>query len=336
MAISAFYFLAYLFRGHEGGAETIFDAASCRQLASVLVISASLLTIFAASRDIITYHDNQVRLEYGRVNAENAEIRNDFGNIKEYQKTVDTTKTREIRERGWAAMIFFWCIYGIILMLVGLYKNSRNLLALGTTLNGLVILKVFFYDLWEFNTFYRFLNGLIAISSAYLPALLLYNGPVDGIFIKTKNMFAILIVAANIMTIATVSREIVVHYDKQIVVRNEDMTQTCYSYNRSSEPCQALQDDIRTLKNKASITLSIFWLVYAIFLVSVGFVKRYKWVRVGGVALLLVSIFKLFFYDLWSLGQFYRIIASISLGAVLLGISFAYQKYRHVFRDIIN
>ncbi|MCK5320249.1 DUF2339 domain-containing protein, partial [Candidatus Parcubacteria bacterium] len=52
--------------------------------------------------------------------------------------------------------------------------------------------------------------------------------------------------------------------------------------------------------------------------------------------LLSVAILKLFFYDLWSLGQLYRIIASISLGMVLLGISFLYQKYKHVFNEIIN
>lgn len=106
--------------------------------------------------------------------------------------------------------------------------------------------------------------------------------------------------------------------------------------NYDSYACQKMAVDIKLAENKASVAISLFWLVYAIALVVAGFWRRYKWVRIGGVSLLLIAILKLFFIDLWSLGQLYRIVASISLGAVLLGISFLYQKYRHVFLEIIK
>ncbi|MFA6422681.1 MAG: DUF2339 domain-containing protein [Candidatus Buchananbacteria bacterium] len=85
----------------------------------------------------------------------------------------------------------------------------------------------------------------------------------------------------------------------------------------------------------ASIVLSIWWLVYSIIIIVIGFVGKFKKLRLGGLMLLSLAILKLFFYDLWNLGQLYRIISSIVLGLVLLLVSFGYQKYKHIIKDLI-
>jgi len=110
------------------------------------------------------------------------------------------------------------------------------------------------------------------------------------------------------------------------------------SYNAnyySSDAYRLDEEKISKLENKSSIALSIFWIIYSIILLAVGIVGKYKSVRLGGLMLLLLAILKLFFVDLWSLGTLYRIISSISLGIVLLAISFVYQKYRDALREII-
>jgi uncharacterized membrane protein len=89
------------------------------------------------------------------------------------------------------------------------------------------------------------------------------------------------------------------------------------------------------IEYQKSISLSIFWMIYAIILLVIGFARKIRFARIGGLLLLGISIFKLFFLDLWYLGSLYRIISSISLGIVLLLISFAYQKYKDKLKQII-
>ncbi|MBU3741538.1 MAG: DUF2339 domain-containing protein [Candidatus Kapabacteria bacterium] len=78
------------------------------------------------------------------------------------------------------------------------------------------------------------------------------------------------------------------------------------------------------------LRMSATWIVYAILLMALGFVRRIPAVRVGALVLLLLSICKVFLYDLSFLEQPYRIVSFIALGAILLVAGFMYQRFRHV------
>lgn len=78
------------------------------------------------------------------------------------------------------------------------------------------------------------------------------------------------------------------------------------------------------------LRMSATWIVYAILLMVLGFMRRTPSVRVGALVLLLVSICKVFLYDLSFLEQPYRIVSFIALGAILLTAGFMYQRFRHV------
>jgi len=56
------------------------------------------------------------------------------------------------------------------------------------------------------------------------------------------------------------------------------------------------------------------------------------------MALLLLglTIFKVFLFDLSSLEKLYRIISFIVLGAILLAVSFLYQRYRQRMGELIG
>jgi len=56
------------------------------------------------------------------------------------------------------------------------------------------------------------------------------------------------------------------------------------------------------------------------------------------MALLLLglTIFKVFLFDLSSLEKLYRIISFIVLGAILLAVSFLYQRYRQRMAELIG
>ncbi len=73
-------------------------------------------------------------------------------------------------------------------------------------------------------------------------------------------------------------------------------------------------------------TYSAVWLVYGAALMTVGFRKRSAFVRWQALVLIAFTIGKVFVYDVSQLGGSYRILSFIALGAVLLGISFIYQR----------
>lgn len=75
------------------------------------------------------------------------------------------------------------------------------------------------------------------------------------------------------------------------------------------------------------MTYSIAWALFAFALLIVGMKKRVKAVRYAGLALLLVTLLKLFLHDLANLGQLYRIGAFIGVALILIIASFVYQRF---------
>ena len=65
--------------------------------------------------------------------------------------------------------------------------------------------------------------------------------------------------------------------------------------------------------------------------VAVGVVRRLRPLRRLGLILFLVTVIKIFFYDLARVDSFYRIIAFILLGVALLAGAFVYIKFRDRF-----
>jgi uncharacterized membrane protein len=77
--------------------------------------------------------------------------------------------------------------------------------------------------------------------------------------------------------------------------------------------------------------VSILWSVFALALIIRGIAKNAVVVRYLGLALFVIISCKVFFVDLDQLDQFYRIVAFVLLGVLLLCGSFAYLKYRDKF-----
>jgi uncharacterized membrane protein len=67
-------------------------------------------------------------------------------------------------------------------------------------------------------------------------------------------------------------------------------------------------------------------MLYGAALLGAGFWKRSSFLRWQALALLVFTIFKTFLYDMRDLSQGYRVISILGLGALLMAISFAYQK----------
>jgi uncharacterized membrane protein len=81
-----------------------------------------------------------------------------------------------------------------------------------------------------------------------------------------------------------------------------------------------------TQSNK--LGLSILWGVYALALIVLGIWRHQKHLRICAIVLFGITLIKLFFYDITDLNTIAKTIVFVSLGVLLLIISFLYQKYR--------
>jgi uncharacterized membrane protein len=247
-----------------------------------------------------------------------------------------------------------WAIEAVILMIIGTKVSKAPLITFSSVVGLLAFLRFLMLDNMKYDEFtIAIFNGVfltaIMLVGAFYGIAYVVNAFLDenlpGISIKKKLLIALFVVTANFVTIFSISREITQYYDRDIrslyTTQNSSAQQSMGSLMGGNSSIayekiyQANREKIKSIRNKSSISLSIFWLVYSIILLVVGIFGKYKGVRIGGLALLMLAILKLFFFDLWSLGTLYRIISSISLGLVLLMTSFVYQRYKDSIKEII-
>jgi uncharacterized membrane protein len=249
-----------------------------------------------------------------------------------------------------------WAIEAVLLMIVGIKSQKLSIGLFSIIVWVLTLSRYFISDISRYDhdvslIFNKvFFTAIVIIIAAYATAFVIKKFSQEWeAWLQGKTLIALFVIVANLITIFSISREITASYDREIRAINISQNEVQKSFPShtagkygsydagyySSDAYKASRDKIEKLENKSSISLSIFWIIYSIILLAVGIVGKYKGVRIGGLALLLLAILKLFFVDLWNLGTLYRIISSISLGVVLLAISFVYQKYKDKLREII-
>jgi uncharacterized membrane protein len=91
--------------------------------------------------------------------------------------------------------------------------------------------------------------------------------------------------------------------------------------------------DLARSNQSYKLGLSILWGLYALLLIALGIWKNKKHLRVGAIALFAATLVKLFFYDIADLDTIAKTIVFVSLGILLLIISFLYNKYKHIISD---
>jgi uncharacterized membrane protein len=83
----------------------------------------------------------------------------------------------------------------------------------------------------------------------------------------------------------------------------------------------------------AKVGLPILWGVCAFAFMYTGLTRRNRQFRILSLSLFALTLVKLFFYDLEGISEGGRIAAFISLGALLLIISFMYQRIKRLILD---
>lgn len=88
--------------------------------------------------------------------------------------------------------------------------------------------------------------------------------------------------------------------------------------------------NIMEFSQSYKLGVSILWGVYALALIALGIWKNKRHLRIGAIVLFTATLLKLFVYDLSSLDTIAKTIVFVSLGVLLLTISFLYNKYKHL------
>lgn len=250
-----------------------------------------------------------------------------------------------------------WIIEALLLFYLGVKVEKDNeynqiaSLLFGSVIGIIAILRLLFFDAQRFipNEIFifnkRFFTFLFAILAFYLAGYIFKKGAQSlenqSRISQLKKFMAASLIIANFFTLFALSQEIVEYHNREIrgeehkIMDERSGHRGDYFAFERDKNYEVIAVKIRNLNYRKSILLSIFWLIYGVILLIIGFIRRHKEIRLGGIILVVLSILKLFLYDLWSLGTLYRIISSITLGVVLLLISFAYQKYKDKIKEII-
>jgi uncharacterized membrane protein len=127
---------------------------------------------------------------------------------------------------------------------------------------------------------------------------------------------AVALVALNLLALIALSHEVADYYARQ-------MTALRPAFNRWT-PING--NDWRRIEIERDFTYSALWMAYGAMLMVVGFIRRSAFVRWQSLVLIAATTVKVFVYDVSQLDRGYRIISFIVLGALLLAISFVYQR----------
>lgn len=245
-----------------------------------------------------------------------------------YQNTkINTSPTNKIQNYVYnyniitlkTATVYIYSLFFVAgLNFVNLKKIKNAVLAkANVVLSGLVIISFLTHGLFvlsELRSAYinqndqYFTSGAINIAIRYI----------------SLSFFALLL-----FTVYQLSRADL--FKKKLAIAFDYLLSITTIWVLSSELLHLLE--LNGLKTGYKLGLSILWGAYALLLIGIGLYQNKKHLRIGAIALFAITLLKLFLYDISSLDMISKTIVFVSLGALLLLISFLYTKYKHLITD---
>lgn len=255
-------------------------------LASLYTLSANALALTLLTLDLSDYFGRQKALSEGLA-AERAE------NARQFSLTA------------------LWAIYGGALVAYGMKGGFRaaryaGLVLLAAASVKVLVIDLAFYDaVWHTPVFNHTFMAFALVVGAFAAIVRLYArergvgeaGPVPPV----------LIVVANVLALVALSAEAVGFFEARRVAGADAAV-------------------LREVALSKQLSLSVVWALYGAGLLLAGRARRARLLRLLGLALLGLTALKVFLLDLSELDRAYRIVSFIVLGAVLLAVSYLYQK----------
>jgi len=231
-----------------------------------------------------------------------------FGRRKAGAEGLEAGRAENARQFSLTAL---WSVYGAGLVAYGVRRGFRAVRYAGFVLLVLTTIKVFaldlrFYDaVWHVPLLNQTFLAFALLVAAYAFALRLYaRAPELG---EERSVMPVLVAVANVLMLVALSAEAAGYFDS----------------GRAGAADAARARDLGLAKQ---LSLSVIWALYGAGLLLAGSAWRVRLLRLMALVLLSLTTLKVFFSDLSSLDRAYRIVSFIVLGAILLAVSYLYQK----------
>jgi uncharacterized membrane protein len=205
-----------------------------------------------------------------------------------------------------------WTFYAAAMFALGVRRRFRALRYIALALLGMATVKALASDLafyaapWHVPLLNQTCMAFALLVAAYAFAVRLYRGaapaPDDG----ESAVIPVLVVAGNLLAVVALSAEAFGYF----AVHAGELA--------GGKP--------RDMYLAQQLSLSLVWALYGGGLLLFGYLKENRLLRLLGLLLLSLTTLKVFFLDLSALDRAYRIISFVALGAILLAVSYLYQK----------
>ena len=208
-----------------------------------------------------------------------------------------------------------WFVESGILLWLGdrLRFDLLNVFALGALVLG--VARLLFID--NFHTAQLIFNMRMvtyAVAVAVLGAVAFYAHKRHDD--TAQSIAGAAIIAINLLLLTAVAHEISDYYSRQFAAIRPP-------FSRWS---RMVASEWRRVEIERDFSYSALGMAYGAVLMIIGFARRSAFVRWQALVLMAATIVKVFLYDVSELDRGYRIVSFIVLGALLLAISFVYQR----------
>ena len=275
------------------------DAVDKKERALVVPIilgAANLLALVALSAEIMGHYGRDIATL-----------------IAQGKPSDDITRVENTKMMMLSAL---WIIHGAAGLVVGIRRDSKwirwgalALLAL-STLKVLAVDSAYYAAPWHSLIVNQTFAAFALLVAALAVGIWFYSRAESVDESERSTIIPIMVVSANVLAILALSLESYGYYAVKI------------------NAAGVTQYDLSDLRLAQQLSISVIWTVYGGAMLTIGIVKRSRLLRMMALLLLGLTIFKVFLLDLSSLDKIYRIISFIVLGAILLAVSFLYQRYR--------
>jgi uncharacterized membrane protein len=208
-----------------------------------------------------------------------------------------------------------WTLYGATALVLGILRRLKALRALALALLACTVVKVLSLDLayyaaqWHAPLFNQTFVALMLLVAAFAVCARCYGQAGERVGAQERALVVpLLIGVANVLAVVALSADAYGYFEARIRAGNLAGVQ------------------LPELRLAQQLALSIIWMIYGGALLVYGLRRRNQPLRVMALLLLGLTTVKVFLWDLASLDRIYRIVAFLVLGAILLAVSYLYQK----------
>jgi uncharacterized membrane protein len=203
-----------------------------------------------------------------------------------------------------------WLAEGALLFWAGASTSRRKLKLFATVVVVLGLLRLLTLDLIQWGVQSAIFNARFATFAVAIALLLwmlyLQRGSTEREVERTA--IAIAVVLINLLALLAASLEIHDIFELQ------------------RRTLRAMSGAYRSLEILCSFSYSALIMLYGAGLMWLGFARKSALLRWQAIVLIAVTVIKVFLFDVSSLDHGWRVLSFIILGALLLAVSYAYQR----------